>query len=71
MITKLYVLKAVKKLKPDKVNDDGLLLSENVINGSDLLFVYVSLLFNVLLSHSLLHLILLYRVLYQYLKELE
>ena len=41
-----------KKLKPDKVNEDSLLLSENCINGSDLLFVYVSLLFTVMLSHS-------------------
>ena len=50
--TKFDVLKAVKKLNPDKVNEDGLLLSENFINGSDLLFVYVSLLFTVMLSHS-------------------
>ena len=28
------------------------MLSENFINGSDLLFVYVSLLFTVMLSHS-------------------
>ena len=34
VITKFDVLKAVKKLKPDKVNQDGLLLlSENCING--------------------------------------
>ena len=38
---KFYVLNAVKKLKPDKVNEDGLLLSEIFINGSDLLFVYM------------------------------
>ena len=34
------------------VYEDGLLLSENFIKGSDLLFVYVSLLFTVMLSHS-------------------
>ena len=51
--TKFDVQKAVKKLNPDKVNENGLLLSENCINGSDLLFVYVSLLFTVMLSHSL------------------
>ena len=50
VITKFDVLKAVKKLKPDKVNEDGLLLSEIFINDSDLLFVYVSLLFTVMLS---------------------
>ena len=33
VITKFDVL----KLKPDKVNEDGLLLSEKFINGSDLL----------------------------------
>ena len=49
VITKFDVLKAVKKLKPDK---DGLLSFENFINGSDLLFVYASLLFTVMLSHS-------------------
>ena len=52
VITKFDVLEAVKKLKPDKVNEYGLLLSENCINGSDLLFVYVSLLFTVMLCHS-------------------
>ena len=41
VITQFDVLKAVKKLKPDRVNEDGLLLSEKFINGSDLLFVYI------------------------------
>ena len=58
VIPKFDVLKAVKT---GKVNEDGLLLSENVINGSDLLFVYVSLLYCLIV---LLHLILLYQVLY-------
>ena len=66
MITQFDVQKAVKKLKPDKVHEDGLLLSVNYINGSDLLFVYVSLLFTVTLSHSFS----IYQVLYRYLKEL-
>ena len=52
VITKVDVLKAVKKLKPDKGNEDVLLLSENCINDADLLFVYVTLLFTVMLSHS-------------------
>ena len=52
VITKFDVIKSVKKLKPHKVNEDGMLLSENVINGSGLLFIYVSLLFTVMLSHS-------------------
>ena len=52
VITKFNVLKAAKKLKPDKVNEDGLLLSDNCIHGSDLLFVYISLLYTVMLSHS-------------------
>ena len=33
------VVKSVKKLKVYKVKDDGLLLYEHFINGSDLLFV--------------------------------
>ena len=52
VITKCDVLKAVNKLKPEKVNEDGLLMYENFINGSDLLFVCVSLLFTIMLSHS-------------------
>ena len=41
VIIKFDVMKLVKKLKPDKVNDDGLLLSENCICCSDLLmYVY-------------------------------
>ena len=51
VITKLDVLKVVLR-KPDKVNGNGLLSSENCFNGSDLLFVYVSLLLTVMLSHS-------------------
>ena len=65
MITKFDVM------KPDKVNKDGMLLSENCINGSDLLFVCVSLLVTVMLSHSLAPPKLLYQALYPYLKELE
>ena len=42
VIKTIDVMKAVKKLKQDKVNEDDLLLSENCINDSDLLFVYVS-----------------------------
>ena len=46
------MMKSVKKLKTDRINEDGLLLSENVFNGSYLLFIYVSLLFTVMLFHS-------------------
>ena len=53
MITKFDLMKSVKKLKPGKINENGMLLPENVFNGSDLLFVYVSLLFTVMLFHSL------------------
>ena len=60
-------MKSVKELKSDKLNEDGILFSENFINGSDLLCVYVSLLFTVILFH----LILLYQILYKYLKEIE
>ena len=52
VITKFDVMKSIRKLKQDNVNADGMLLSENVINRSDLLFVNVSLLFTVMLSHS-------------------
>jgi len=45
-------MKSVHKLKSDKANEDGMLLSDNFINGSDLLFVYMSLLFTVMISHS-------------------
>ena len=38
VITKIDVLNAINKLKPDKVNEHGCLLSENFINDSDLLF---------------------------------
>ena len=54
MIKNLNVMKSVKELKPDKLNEDGMLLSEIFINGSDLLCVYVSLLFTVILSHLIL-----------------
>ena len=40
VITTFDVMISVKKLKPDKGNEDGMLLSENCIHGSDLLFVY-------------------------------
>ena len=46
-------MKSVKKLNTEKVNEDGMLLSENLMNGSDLLFVYVSLLLTNVVSHKI------------------
>ena len=36
---------AIKKLKPDKVNDNGLVYSNNFNHGAELLFQYLSILF--------------------------
>ena len=46
------VKKAVTKLKSDKVNEDGFLLSDNFIHGSELLYIYLSLLFTVMITHG-------------------
>ena len=46
------VRKAVAKLKPDKINEDRILFSDNFIHGSELLFSYLSMLFTIMISHS-------------------
>ena len=46
------VRRAVGKLKPDKINEDKILFSDNFIHGSELLFSYLSMLFTIMISHS-------------------
>ena len=43
---------AIKKLKSDKVNDNGLVYSNNFKNGTELLFKYLSILFTLMVHHG-------------------
>ena len=43
---------AVKKLKSDKVNDNGLVYSNNFKHGTELLFQYLSILFTSMVHHG-------------------
>ena len=54
-ITSVMVQCAVKKLKKGKLNDSTSIFSEAFINGTDLLFYYLSLLFTFMLTHSYSH----------------
>lgn len=54
-ITSLMVRCAVKKLKKGKLNDSTNIFSDAFINGTDLLFYYLSLLFTFMLTHSYSH----------------
>ena len=45
---------AIKKLKPDKVNDNGLVYSNNFKHGTELLFQYLSILFTSMVHRWLL-----------------
>ena len=42
---------AIKKLKSDKVNDNGLVYSNNFKHGTELLFQYLSILFTSIMVH--------------------
>ena len=43
---------AIKKLKSDKVNDNGLVYSNNFKNGTELLFQYLGILFTSMVHHG-------------------
>ena len=42
---------AIKKLKSDKVNDNGFVYSNNFKHGTELLFQYLSILFTSMVHH--------------------
>ena len=46
------VTAAIKKLKIDKIDEEGIVLSNNFINGTDTLFGYISTLFTAMICHS-------------------
>jgi len=52
IVNKFDVDKAIHKLKADKVNEDGLLFSDNFIHGTDLLFSYIAILFSSMIYHG-------------------
>ena len=43
LISSPDVLRAITKLKTDKVNDNGLVYSNNFIHGTDLMYQYLSI----------------------------
>ena len=51
-ICKDDVKKAVMKLKSDKIDEGGALFSNNFIHGTDLLYMYISVLFCTMISHG-------------------
>ena len=52
VINSIDVSLAIGKLKSRKINEDGLLYSDNFIHGTELLHLYLSLLFNSMIYHS-------------------
>ena len=46
------VMSAIGKLKSDKVNDNGLVYSNNSIHGTELLFQYLSVLYTSMIFHG-------------------
>ena len=46
------VMSAIGKLKSDKVNDNGLVYSNNFIHGTELLFQYLSVLYTSMIFHG-------------------
>ena len=51
-ITKMDVEKDVHKLKSNKIDDGGRLFSNNCIHGTNLLNLYLSMLFNSMIDHD-------------------
>ena len=43
---------AIGKLKSDKINEGGVLFSDNFIHGTDLLFTCIALLFTSMIYHG-------------------
>ncbi len=51
-VDKSDIAKAVHQLKSNKVNEDGSIYSDNFIQGTDMLYYYLSILFNSMIYHS-------------------
>ena len=60
---------AVSKLKTDKVNDNGMIYSNNFIHRTKLLFQYLGLLHTSMVYHGYCHRRLYVPILFQYLKD--
>ena len=54
IISSSDVVSAIGKLKSDKVNDNGLVCSNNCIHGTKLLFQYLSVLYTSMVFHGFL-----------------
>ena len=52
LISRTDVSTAVSKLKTDKVNDNGMIYSNNFIHGTELLFQYLGLLYTSMVYHG-------------------
>ena len=52
LISSTDVSTAVSKLKTDKVNDNGMIYSNNFIHGTELLFQYLGLLYTSMVYHG-------------------
>ena len=52
IISKDDVKKAITKLTSDKIDECGIILSNNCIYGTDMLHIYISLLFSAMLCHG-------------------
>ena len=50
VITKVDIIEATSHLKSDKCDQDGILLSNNFIHGTDLLYEYLALLFTCMIN---------------------
>ena len=51
-ISNTDVSTAVSKLKTDKINDNGMIYSNNFIHGTELLFQYLGLLYTSMVYHG-------------------
>ena len=52
VVSKNDIFKAVGKLKSDKIDVEGRVLSNNYIHGTDYLFMYLSFLFSSMINHG-------------------
>ena len=52
LISSSDVLRAITKLKTDKVNDNGLVYSNNFIHGTDMMNLYLSILYTSMVFHG-------------------
>ena len=51
-VSKADVIKAVKHLKTDKYNDDGIIMSNNFQHGTSLSYTRIAQLFSAMLCYS-------------------